>query len=191
MVTIILNRFLNLMENRKKTKKTNVIISTFFVEAGISIMEVMSCFNRNNDKFNEIININELNKKKSYRMKKLAKNFKYDIYADPDKLEELEVILSMYKTLMLNMLGNSNLLEHDYFTDLLWATLHISDELKTRGDFKDLDENDIKHLSNDILRAYNSMVIEWIKYISYLHDDYPFLYALAIKKNPFCKTKEN
>lgn len=185
MVTIILNRFLNIMETRKKIKKINVIISTFFVEAGISIMNVMAHFNRNNNEFCELIKINELNKKKDNHVKKLVKEFQYDIYADPNKLVELAVMLSNYKTYMLNMLENSNLLEHDSFTDMLWATFHVADELQTRGDFKNLSQNDVDHLSNDILRAYTAMIMEWINYMSYLHDEYPFLYALAITKNPF------
>lgn len=121
MVTIILNRFLNIMETRKKIKKINVIISTFFVEAGISIIAVMSQFNRNNNDFCKLIKVEELYKKNDYRIKKIAKEFQYDIYANPDKLEELALILAKYKSNTLNMLGNSNLLEHDSFTDMLWA----------------------------------------------------------------------
>ena len=185
MVTLILNRFLNVMEYRKKIKKINVIISTFFVEAGISIISTISKLSRNNDEFCKLVKINEINKQKSIRLKKAVREFKFDIYADPNRLGELYSILSKYKTYTLNMLGNSNLLEHDSFTDMLWAVFHVADELHTRGDFNNLDKNDIEHLSNDILRAYTAMILEWINYMSYLHDEYPFLYALAIKKNPF------
>lgn len=185
MVTIILNRFLNIMENRKKIKKINVIISTFFVEAGISIMTVMSRFNRNNNEFCKLIKVEELNKKNDYRIKNLVKEFPYDIYANPDKLEELALILAKYKSYTLDMLGNSNLLEHDSFTDMLWATFHVADELQTRGDFINLNKSDIDHLSVDISRAYVAIILEWINYMSYLHDEYPFLYSLAIRKNPF------
>ena len=86
---------------------------------------------------------------------------------------------------MLGMLGNSNPLEHDSFTDMLWAVFHVADELQSRGNLRNLAQDDINHLSYDLLRAYSAMVLEWINYIYYLHDEYPFLYTLAIKKSPF------
>lgn len=173
------------METRKKIKKINVIISTFFVEAGISVISTISKFNRNNHEFCKYIKIEEMNRKNDYKLKKAVKEFKFDIYANPAKLNELYSVLRKYKDYTLNMLANPNLLEHDSFTDMLWAVFHVADELHTRGDFDSLDKNDIDHLSNDILRAYRAIIVEWINYMSYLHDEYPFLYALAIKKNPF------
>lgn len=185
MVTMILDRFLNQFEARKKIKKINVIISTFFVESGILIMEEMSLFDQNYNGFCEIIQLGELSKKKDYQLKKNIKEFNYNICVQPEKLEALALILNKNKAYMLNMLGNDNLLEHDSFTDMLWAVFHVGDELQSRGDFADLDQEDLDHLSNDILRAYTGMIFEWIDYINYLHNEYPFLYSAAIKKNPF------
>ena len=148
-------------------------------------MTVMSGFNRNNNEFCKLIKVEELNKKNDYRIKKFVKAFQYDIYANPDKLEELALILAKYKSYTLDMLGNSNLLEHDSFTDMLWATFHVADELQTRGEFSNLIKSDIDHLSVDISRAYVAIILEWINYMSYLQDEYPFLYSLAIRKNPF------
>ncbi len=184
-VTMILDRFLNQFEMRKKIKKINVIISTFFVESGTLIMVAMSTFNENHNDFCEMIQIEELSKKKNYQLKKLIKEFDYNIHAHPEKLEELALILNKNKAYMLDMLGNDNLLEHDSFTDMLWAVFHVGDELQSRGNFNELDQDDLDHLSNDIFRAYMAMTLEWIDYINYLHDEYPFLHSLAIRKNPF------
>lgn len=181
-VTIIINRLINMMETRKKIKKINVIISTFFIEAGTSIMKAMSEFNQNNDELCEIILKDEFTKKNSILIKKRAKEFQFDIYADPQKLEKLASNLNQYREFTLNMLGNDNLLEHDSFTDMLWAVFHVVDELQVRKNFTNLEKSDIEHLSFDIFRAYSSMVSEWINYMSYLHEEYPFLYNTAIEK---------
>ncbi|MEA5084959.1 hypothetical protein SDC9_146037 [bioreactor metagenome] len=90
---------------------------------------------------------------------------------------------------MLNLLANPNLLEHDSFTDMLWAVFHVIDELQTRGEFDKQDKDDIDHLSNDILRAYTALIIEWVGYMNYLQNEYPFLFTLALRKNPFLKNK--
>lgn len=189
MVTLIINRFLNIMETRKKIKKINVIISTFFSEAGVSLILTISKFNRNNDAFCE--QIKEMNIKKDFKLIKEVKEFKFDVFEDPSKLDDLNSMICKYKEPLLNMLTNQNLLEHDSFTDMLWAVFHVSDELQTRGNFDKLDKNDIDHLSNDILRAYSALIVEWINYMSYLHDEYPYLFSMALRKNPFQATKLN
>ncbi len=185
-VTLIINRFINILEKRKKQKKINVIISSFFIDAGINILMTLSQFNQNHNKVCGIIRIDEMLSNKESVVKKEVNEFKYHFYADPNKLEELDIIMTENKGLLLNLLGNSNLLEHDSFTDMLWAVFHVGDELRARGDVQKLAQLDIDHLSIDLLRAYSAMIMEWISYIIYLRDEYPFLYAAAIKKNPFC-----
>lgn len=186
-VTIVLNRFLNVMEKRKKIKKVNVIISAFFMEVGTEIIIALSEFNRSQNEICEAMNIKDIGRNKKIIVKKLVSELKYDIYAEPEKLEGLAVVMVKNKAYMLRMLENSNLLEHDSFTDMLWAVFHVADELQSRGDFKDITQMDVEHLSKDFLRAYTAIVLEWINYIIYLHDEYPFLYALEIRKNPFCR----
>jgi hypothetical protein len=188
-VTFIINRLLNVIEQQKKNKKINVIISTFFTEAGMQIMTAMSEFNRNHTELSNIIKTNDLNKDNESQMRALVKSFKYDMYADPAKLVKLAELLAERKSFMLSLLENSNLLEHDSFTDMIWAVFHVADELQNRGDLTMLPEADIKHISNDLLRAYPALIQQWVGYIVYLRDEYPFLYEAAKKRSPYCQAK--
>ena len=185
LVSLIINRLLNIMETRKKLKKINVIISTFFIESGTQMLMEFSKFNRNHNISCSLIQIKELTLKKETEVKKIVKDCDFDIYAAPDKLENLAKLMADNKTFLLNMLENSNLLEHDSFTDMIWAVFHVGDELRSRDDLTKLSEADINHISNDILRAYNAMINEWVNYMKYLNNEYPFLYASAVQKNPF------
>ena len=185
--TLIIDQFLKIEEKRRKIKKTNVVISTFFVDVGVNIMMAMSRFNQNHNEACEVIKIEEFIDNKGSSLKKALGEFKYHFYADPNKLEELALIMDKNKEFLLNLLENPNLLEHESFTDMLWAVFHVADELKTRGDLKKLSTVEIDHISEDMIRAYTAMVMEWISYIIYLKDEYPFLYAIAIRKNPFYK----
>jgi hypothetical protein len=189
-VTFIINRLLNVMEQQKKNKKINVIISTFFTEAGMSIMNAMSEFNRNQADLNKLIKVNDLKKTNEKMVKGAVASFKFDIYADPERLDELAALLAEKKSFMLSLLENSNLLEHDSFTDMIWAVFHVSDELQNRGELRKLPQSDISHLSNDILRAYPALIQEWVGYMAYLRDDYPFLYEAAKKRSPFCMPQQ-
>ena len=185
LVTFVIERLLKTADQQKNAKKINVIISTYFTEAGSSIMEAMSGFNRNNTDITQIIEENEVRKISQKQAKKLIASLKYDIYADPGKLESLAAVLADKKIFLINLLENNSLFEHDSFTDMLWAVFHVADELQSRGDLKTLPVDVIDHLSNDLLRAYSAMVQEWIGYIFYLHAEYPFLYQSAKNKSNF------
>jgi len=152
-------------------------------------MMALSCFNENHNEACEIIKNKVFIDNKGSNVKKTLGTFEYSFYADPDKLEELAAIMDKNKDFLLNLLNNTNLLEHESFTDMLWAVFHVGDELRTRADLKGLSKTEIDHISEDMRRAYTAMVMEWISYIVYLKNEYPFLYAIAIQKNPFYSTQ--
>jgi len=77
------------------------------------------------------------------------------------------------------------LLEHEEFTELLWAVFHLSEELSNRATVKDLPETDYDHLSGDIKRAHRLLVREWLAHMEHLKIDYPYLFSLAVRMNPF------
>jgi len=86
---------------------------------------------------------------------------------------------------MLRLLENPNLLEHDSFTHLLWAVFHLTEELSNRRSVKDLPDSDYEHLSGDIKRAYVLLLSEWLDYMRHLKRNYPYLFSLAMRTNPF------
>ncbi len=48
--------------------------------------------------------------------------------------ESLQAFLAGKKDLLLRLLENPHLLEHETFRDLPWAVFHLQDELAHRGD---------------------------------------------------------
>jgi hypothetical protein len=64
----------------------------------------------------------------------------------------------------------------------------LTDELENRRYFKNLPESDSKHLSEDIKRVYNQLILEWLDYMRHLKKDYPYLFSLALRINPFDET---
>jgi len=75
--------------------------------------------------------------------------------------------------------------EHEAFTELLLAINHLTEELKARGALSDLPPADRAHLTGDMQRVYARLVHEWLRYMEYLRDNYPYLFSLAMRKNPF------
>ena len=68
---------------------------------------------------------------------------------------------------------------------MLWAVMHLSEELGIREQLTDLPETDRDHLSIDIERVYNQLAAEWLAYIEHLKSSYPFLFSLVLRTHPF------
>jgi hypothetical protein len=92
--------------------------------------------------------------------------------------------LQTKRDFLLTLLENPTLLEHETFTDLLWAVFHLTEELKYRNLIEGLPDADHEHLCNDIARAYGLLLKEWLVYLEHLKDNYPYLFSLAVRMNP-------
>ena len=86
--------------------------------------------------------------------------------------------------------------DHSYVQELFEAGILTSEnEMRTHpmrnritkviSNTNPLTQQDIEHLTNDIKRAYNIIINEWIEYLIYLKNNYPYLYVSAVTINPF------
>ncbi len=80
------------------------------------------------------------------------------------------------------------MLEHESFTELLRAVFHLAEELTYREDVNHLSDIDRQHIGGDITRAYVQLVHQWIDYMHYQKDHYPYLFSLSMRTNPFDTT---
>lgn len=118
-------------------------------------------------------------------MHKRLKEYDYRIEIQKANLKELKIFLLQKREFLLTLLENPNLLEHGTFTELLWAVFHLTEELSFREDLEQLPDSDYNHLSVDIRRAYHLLIVEWLAYMKHLKDNYPYLFSLASRMNPF------
>ena len=118
-------------------------------------------------------------------MSQKLKAYDYTIEYQRGDLKGLKDFLLEKRPFLLSLLENPNLLEHDSFTNLLWAVFHLSEELAHRSDVEGLCDSDYRHLCGDIKRVYALLVSEWIDYMSHLKKAYPYLFSLAMRTNPF------
>jgi hypothetical protein len=87
--------------------------------------------------------------------------------------------------LLLRLIENPNIQEHENFTDLLRAIFHLLDELSQRNNLSELLDSDRKHLEGDISRVYKFLLFEWLRYLRYIKENYGYLFSLAVRTNPF------
>lgn len=186
LVTLILDEILNIRERKLKVKKMNLVMSTFYSEMGTALIENLSEFIVNFDQLkNELDKITDWSDKNSQAVRKTINQFKVMADSSKGNLVSLSGFLIDNKSYLLKVFENPNLVEHDAFTDMLWAIYHIADELDNREEILTLPQEDMQHISGDIERAYKVLVSEWTYYMNYLNREYPYLYSLAARKNPF------
>ncbi|MFC2169317.1 hypothetical protein ACFLRM_01960 [Acidobacteriota bacterium] len=186
LVILFIERLLSRKEKKSIMQKLNMVIGTFFSEVGLELLKKFSFFVSNTESLARQMEIQPNWSKKDFK-KAIAACvvFDYEIKIDKDSLVALRTFLISKRSFMLQLLENPNLLEHDRFTDLLWAVFHLTEELEFRGDkIRKLPEKDYEHLKGDLKRAYCQITNEWISYNSHLKDNYPFLFSLAARINP-------
>jgi hypothetical protein len=86
---------------------------------------------------------------------------------------------------VLRIVENPMVFEHESFTELILALGHATEDLKMRKDFSTLPPADVAHLAKDLQRVYSRLFLARAKYMEYLKANYPYLFSLAIRTNPF------
>ncbi len=186
LVTLVLNRLLAARERQAMLGKMNMVIGAFFAEAGSDLLRLLLDFDsRPEDTKAALAGIGAWPDGRLAGESARLADRQFAVDARIGSLSDLKHDLVKRRDFMLRLLENPNLLEHQTFTELLWAVFHLTDELDHRPDLTRLPESDLDHLSGDIARAYRGLIIEWLAYLGHLRRDYPYLFSLAARTNPF------
>jgi hypothetical protein len=186
LVVIVIERVLAWREKQNILRKMNMVIGAFFSEIGNFLLAGLIKEFRNREDISSNLNVQKDWTDKDFkRADAYANHLKIDLDARDIDLEGLKKFLCAKRTYLLTLLENPNLLEHDRFTDLLWATTHLDEELEARPSLKDLPPADQQHLAFDIQRMYDHLASEWLDYVQHLKSNYPFLFSLVLRTHPF------
>jgi hypothetical protein len=186
LVVIVIERVLSRREKQLVLRKMNMVIGAFFSEIGNYLLADMIKHFHNREEISHNLNVRPEWKENDFkRADAFAYHLKIDIDIRSIDLESLKKFLSSKRTYLLTLMENPNLLEHDRFTDLLWATTHLDEELEARPSLQDLPEADRQHLAVDIQRMYDHLASEWLDYVQHLQSNYPFLFSLVLRTHPF------
>jgi len=186
LVIVVVERLLARREKQSMMQKLNMVIGAFFSEVGTELLQrLLGRFKRNK----EISQRLAFSPNWTHADFQKAMAFTRAIDGEPDcgdiDLQGLKKFLVQKRQFLLALLENPNLLEHERFTDLLWATFHLTEELEARKSLTDLPETDIQHIARDIQRVYSHLIVEWLCYAEHLKSKYPYLFSLVARMHPF------
>lgn len=180
------DHLLSRREQRERMEKLNMVIGIFFSEAGTRLLRMCARMDTNLPQARERLpKDGEWLDRRFAGRAKLFQAHGFQVEVDTEGLAAIKAFLNEKSPLLVRLLENPNLLEHEAFTDLLWAVLHIKEELEFRFDLDAAGEADLAHLRGDLERAYRLLARQWLDYMRHLCANYPYLFKVAAHRNPF------
>ncbi len=166
-----------------------MVIGSFFSEVGTLLLTYFSDFDPELAAIRKhLIVTNNWSDEEFVTVSKRLRNYDYKVEIRKIDMEGLKGFLVSKRDFLLRLLENPALLEHEIFTELLRSVFHFSEELERREKVTGLSDSDYEHLTDDVNRAYTLLVQQWLEYVKYLKDNYPYLFSLAMRTNPFDQT---
>lgn len=185
------DHFLSRREQKERMEKLNMVIGVFFSEAGTSLLRKLAYLDADREGLRQRLPGGDAWGGQHFSgYAEVLSAHGYTVAADAAQLGRVRAFLAEKSPLLVRLLENPNLLEHESFTDLLWAVLHIKEELEFRFDLAQMSEADLIHVRGDLERAYRLLANQWLAYMRHLKANYPYLFMTAAHRNPFREPEE-
>ena len=186
LVTLVLNELLSERDRRARIQKLNMIIGVFFSETGTALLAFFANVDpKLEDIRRDLIMTGEWSPRQFDGVSQKLRHYDYSVEILRADLDELRTLLQAKRDFLLQLLQNPNMLEHESFAELLRAVFHLTEELVMRERVLEIPIRDIDHLAGDMRRVYVLLVEQWLGYMRHLRDEYPYLFSLAMRTNPF------
>lgn len=184
-VTLMVEQIMRERERQTVMRKLNMVIGVFFSEVGNRLLKELSAYVVMCDDLRSRLQVTGQWKEEDFqRAQEYLKSHETRIDCSGCNKQQLKEFLVSKRSFLVGLLENQNLLEHEQFTDLLWAVFHLVEELEARQSFDGMPASDIEHINGDIKRAFGYLSREWVSYMKHLKQDYPYLFSLAVRLNP-------
>lgn len=185
LVSLVIDGLISRRQLEETRRKLNMVIGAFFSQTGQSLLgEIAMADAGLADVRGDFVPHASWTSADFDRARAALLAHKPKIELDPERLVRLKAALAEERSFMIGLLANQTLLEHQSFSDLLWALTHLGEELAARPALDELTPADARHLVGDVQRAYTLLGCEWLSYLQHLQVAYPFLFSLALRTNP-------
>jgi len=184
-VTLIIEQIMRERERQTIMRKLDMVIGVFFSEVGNRLLRELSAYVVMCDDLRSRLLVNGQWMEEDFRgAQDYLRSHEPRIDCGGCDKQQLKDFLVSKRSFLVGLLENQNLLEHEQFTDLLWAVFHLMEELDARQSFDNMSAPDREHINGDIKRAFGYLSREWVMYMKHLKHDYPYLFSLAMRLNP-------
>lgn len=185
-VTLVLERLLESRDRRQRLEKLRMLIGTFFSWIGYHLLGRLAVLDATLSDYAPLLQAGpDWSDADFARVHREIGSRQFSMIVTPSVLAGLRPFLHDRAEFMIRLIENPMVLEHETFTELLRSVFHLIEELEFRTEFDSLPPSDLAHLTGDCERIYRQLLVEWVDHLCYLRRNYPYLYSLAIRMNPF------
>ncbi|MCK9307832.1 MAG: hypothetical protein M0P17_09930 [Methanoculleus sp.] len=189
LVTLVFHQVLASRDRQQRMEKQNMVIGAFFSALGTQLLTYISNNDPDRDEIRPLLMVTDTWTDETFQeVAARLKRHSCRVRIEHVDLDAVKQFLNSREDFLLRLLENPVLLEHEAFTELLRAVFHFNEELQRRPGFPDLPATDTAHLTVDLERIYGLLIREWLDYMRYLQRNYPYLFSLAMRTNPFDET---
>jgi len=171
---------------QNRMRKINMVLGVFFSEVGDKLLGLFSQNDKAIDGARDRLFITPKWTADQFSgARKAIMKLKLKVDIRSMDLDQLNAFLKSKRDFLVGLLENPVLVEHEDFSEALLAVFHLQDELGSRKSFDELPDTDRLHIAGDMTRAYRELVDQWLVYLEHLKIQYPYIFSLAVRKNPF------
>ncbi len=172
--------------NSLRRHRLNMLIGVFFTEIGDQLLRLFVNYDPGIASIRqEFLIDNSWTTADFIHLRRRLQQAEFGIDPSLMDMAALKGFLQEKGEILIRLIENPDILEHESFTELLWAVVHLRDEFMARHTIVSLPETDIEHLAIDSKRAYGLLVRQWLQHLQHLKRRYPYLFSLALRTNPF------
>jgi voltage-gated potassium channel len=173
-------------DSYNRMRKVNMVLGVFYSEVGDHLLGLFSRHHKDVHVIQEPLSVTPgWTREQFAEARKKIAIVKPVVDSGELNFVELSKFLQSKRDFLVGLVENPVLVEHEGFSEALLAVFHLHDELNCRKDFTNLPDSDRNHLMGDMNRAYGLLVEQWLIYLEHLQDQYPYIFSLAVRKNPF------
>ena len=187
-VGLIIERILAAREKKNLLHKLNMIAGVFFNEIGTELMALLSKLFKNQTLLCRCTDIKEDWKHEDFTKARSAlSGIEINQEIEHKDLCDIGEFLNQCKSVLTNIITDPNVLEHEEGTQLLWRVYNLSYELNIHADKmgnKEESESIRKLISEEALRVYRMLSIEWLNYMEFLQNRFPHFYKTLLITRP-------
>lgn len=184
-VSLIIDRLLSSREQQERQRKMNMVIGAFYSAVGAPLLQQLTELAVDRPAIAARAAVAPAWSESQLREAAAwARTSRFSLTSDLPALRAVRALLTEHREFLLRLLENPILLEHEAFSELLWAVFHLQEELGARTRVEALPPADLAHLQADAERAYGNLLAQWLDYMVHLRRSYPFLFSFAARTNP-------
>ena len=187
-VTLGLEKIMELSHKRENQAKISMIESLFFSESGSDMLRYLVSCDADQDvqQLRSIMNVQrDWSIKQIRQAKNAVKTITYEVDISKVDFFGLHYHLSTRHSYFLKIIENPALSGHERFTELLLHIYHLWEELEYRTDLYNLPEADRIYLCEIANSVYRELAVEWMQNATDLLLHQPERLDHVLRTNPF------